>query len=75
MEELFGSELGDIVKCQTCGVIVRKVSDKLADETVQAFLTNIGIDVCLSKYLNVLQAEVVCPGIVPIMAAPVIDVI
>jgi len=34
LEELFGSELGDIVKCQTCGVIVRKVSDKLAEETV-----------------------------------------
>ena len=73
MDAWLGPELNSIVKCQTCGVIIRKVNDRILAN--QDFLIDLSIGICKSKFLNVDDAEVVCPGIVPMMAGPVIEMI
>jgi hypothetical protein len=66
MDAWLGPELNSVVKCQTCGVIVNKLSDKVAAN--EDWLVNFAIDVCKSKLLNVINPDTVCPSIVPMMA-------
>ena len=73
MDAWLGPEMNSIVKCQTCGVIVRKVNDEILAN--YDWLVDFSIGVCKSKFLNVDNADEVCPGIVPFMAGPVVDMI
>ena len=58
----------DLLKCQACGVAVRQVSDRLADNWDA--LTEVAINICL-KLPVVLDSETVCNDIVPNMSGPV----
>ena len=75
MNTWLGSDLNGVLKCQTCGTIVRRVSDKMLEPWFMPLGIEIGIKVCESSLLGVLQPDVVCPGIVQRMATSVIDVI
>lgn len=70
MDAWLGPELNSIVKCQTCGVIVNKLSDKVAAN--RNWIINFAIDVCMSKILNVMNKDTVCPSVVPMFADPIL---
>jgi len=70
LDAWLGPEVNSIVKCQTCGTIVRRLSSRLAEEATQALLVNVATDVCMALP-GVMNKETVCPAVVPMFAAPI----
>jgi hypothetical protein len=54
MNTWLGSDLNGVLKCQTCGTIVRRVSDKMLEPWFMPLEIEIGIKVCESSLLGVL---------------------
>lgn len=62
-----------IVKCSVCTGVTKKIDGYLNDEDVYNKMVEISTDICI-KYGLATDPEVVCAGIVPMMAVSVVPV-
>lgn len=75
LDALFGEQLGGVIKCQACGEVVRKLSQKLNEPNIQKKITELAVDLCLSPFIPAPDKETVCPTMVPLMAPTFLDLI
>lgn len=75
MDLWLGADLNGVLKCQTCGTVVRRLASKLLEDTIVNGIIDFSIQVCKQPFVNVTTPDIICPSIVPMMAAPIIDVL
>ena len=63
---------GSAKKCAACTAAVLKVSSEVLKQSTYDYLVPLATDICM---LVAFDASTVCPGIIPMMATPVIDMI
>ena len=66
------SEEGGAGKCAACTAAVFKVSSEILKQSTYDYLVPLATDICMAVASD---AATVCPGIIPMMATPVLDMI
>ena len=66
------SSEGSAAKCAACTAAVLKVSSEVLKQSTYDYLVPLATEICM---LVATDASTVCPGIIPMMATPVLDMI
>jgi hypothetical protein len=66
------SDFGSAAKCAACTGIVLKLSNEILKPSLDDYLVSFATEVCMHVATD---AATICPGIIPMMATPVLDMI